>query len=150
MRLPESRALRHTVALGRAKEGREVALGVRGRNLLVAGDPRSGKSWAAGLVSEQLVLLGYSLCIVDPEGDYASLDALPGVVAFGGAAHPRSAPAPGPVDPVSGRGYGVRTVQATPTNRGLRVPLSPAGEAPHGYARDTACLPHRASSRSAR
>jgi hypothetical protein len=44
-------------------------------------------------LSEQLVLLGYSLCIVDPEGDYASLDALPGVVALGGAAS-----LPGPSD----------------------------------------------------
>jgi hydroxymethylpyrimidine pyrophosphatase-like HAD family hydrolase len=93
MRLPEARAPRRTVALGRSRGGREVALGVRGRNLLVAGDPRSGKSWAAGLVSEQLVLLGYSLCIVDPEGEYASLDALPGVVVLGGAAS-----LPGPSD----------------------------------------------------
>lgn len=87
MRLPEARSPRRTVPLGRARDGREVALAVRGRNLLVAGDPRSGKSWAAGLVSEHLVLLGYSLCLVDPEGDYASLEALPGVVALGGAAH---------------------------------------------------------------
>jgi hypothetical protein len=64
---------------------------VRGRNVLVAGDPRSGKSWAAGLLSEQHVLLGYSLCIVDPEGDYAPLEALPGVLALGSAAPP---PAP--------------------------------------------------------
>jgi hypothetical protein len=34
---------------------------------------------------EQLILDGYCLCILDPEGDYASLEALPGVVVFGGA-----------------------------------------------------------------
>ncbi len=86
MRLPDARAMRRSVTFGRTRDGRAVALAVRGRNLLVAGDPRSGKSWAAGLACEQLVLLGYSLCIIDPEGDYASLEALPGVVAFGGIA----------------------------------------------------------------
>lgn len=93
LRLPVARSPRRSVALGRARDGSEVALAVRGRNILVAGDPRSGKSWAAGLVSEDLVLLGYSLCIVDPEGDYASLEALPGVVALGGAS-----PLPNPSD----------------------------------------------------
>jgi hypothetical protein len=38
-----------------------------------------------GLLCEQRILLGYSICILDPEGDYASLEALPGVVVFGGA-----------------------------------------------------------------
>jgi hypothetical protein len=33
---------------------------------------------------EQLILQGYSLCILDPEGDYAALEALPGVVLLGG------------------------------------------------------------------
>jgi len=34
---------------------------------------------------EQLILYGYSLCIIDPEGDYTSLEVLPGVTVFGGA-----------------------------------------------------------------
>ncbi len=85
MSLPETRSVRRTVTLGRDAAGRQVQLGVRGRNLLFAGDPRSGKSWALGLVAEQLIILGYSLCLVDPEGDYAPLEALPGVVVFGGA-----------------------------------------------------------------
>jgi hydroxymethylpyrimidine pyrophosphatase-like HAD family hydrolase len=89
MRLPDAQVARRRVTLGRTREGRPVSLAVRGRNLLVAGDPRSGKSWAMGLACEQLVLLGYSLCIIDPEGDYASLDSLPGVLTVGaGAALP--------------------------------------------------------------
>lgn len=83
--LPETSSARRRVTLGRDTAGRPVRLAVRGRNLLFAGDPRSGKSWALGLVAEQLILLGYSLCLVDPEGDYAPLEALPGVVVFGGA-----------------------------------------------------------------
>ena len=51
---------------------------------MVAGDTKSGKSWAVGLICEQLILFGYSLLIVDPEGDYTSLEALPGVLVFGG------------------------------------------------------------------
>ena len=53
--------------------------------MLVAGDARSGKSWVAGLLAEQLILYGYSVCVIDPEGDYRPLQALPGVVALGGA-----------------------------------------------------------------
>jgi hypothetical protein len=62
-----------------------LELAVRGRNVLVAGDPKSGKSWVAGLLCEQLILHGYSLCVLDPEGDYLSLEALPGVTVLGGA-----------------------------------------------------------------
>ena len=40
---------------------------------------KSGKSWVTGLLCEQMILHGYSLCILDSEGDYASLDALPGI-----------------------------------------------------------------------
>jgi hypothetical protein len=52
--------------------------------VLIAGDAMSGKSWVAGLLCEQLILHGYCVCVIDPEGDYRSLEALPGVVAVGG------------------------------------------------------------------
>jgi len=52
--------------------------------VLVAGDAKSGKSWIAGLLCEQLILFGYCVCILDPEGDYRSLEALPGVTVLGG------------------------------------------------------------------
>jgi hypothetical protein len=61
-----------------------VTLAVRGRNLLVTGEPKSGKSWAAGLLAEQLILQRYAVCVIDPEGDYRSLESLPGVTTFGG------------------------------------------------------------------
>jgi len=76
-------ARRHLV-LGRDADGKRLSLSVRGRNVLIAGDPRSGKSWVAGLLGEQLVLQGYCLCLIDPEGDYESLESLPGVVMLGG------------------------------------------------------------------
>jgi adenylylsulfate kinase-like enzyme len=58
---------------------------VRGRNVLIVGDSHSGKSWAAGLLCEQLILQRYSVCVIDPKGDHRGLDVLPGVVTLGGA-----------------------------------------------------------------
>ena len=57
--------------------GHEFSLAVRGRNVLVTGDAKSGKSWVAGLLCEQLILHGYCVCVIDPEGDYSSLEGLP-------------------------------------------------------------------------
>jgi hypothetical protein len=52
--------------------------------VLIAGDAKSGKSWIAGLLCEQLILFGYCVCVLDPEGDYRSLELLPGVTVLGG------------------------------------------------------------------
>jgi len=85
-RLPPERVGRRQVALGQDVKGQPVALAVRGRNVLIVGDPKSGKSWVAGLLCEQLILHRYSTCVVDPEGDYSGLETLPGVVVLGGSA----------------------------------------------------------------
>jgi hypothetical protein len=82
--LPISPRARRRLLLGYTEDGREFSLAVRGRNVLVAGDAKSGKSWVAGLLCEQLILHGYCVCVIDPEGDYRSLEALPGVTALGG------------------------------------------------------------------
>jgi hydroxymethylpyrimidine pyrophosphatase-like HAD family hydrolase len=75
---------RRRVVLGTTRGGNEISLAVSGRNVVISGDPRSGKSWVGGLLCEQLILHGYSVCIIDPEGDYASLEALPRVLVVGG------------------------------------------------------------------
>jgi hydroxymethylpyrimidine pyrophosphatase-like HAD family hydrolase len=74
---------RRRLLLGHLEDGREFWLAVRGRNVLVTGDAKSGKSWVAGLLCEQLILHGYCVCAIDPEGDYSSLEALPGVTVYG-------------------------------------------------------------------
>lgn len=74
---------RRRLVLGWDADGAVVALGMRGRNVLITGDPKTGKSWVAGLLCEQLVMEGYGVCVLDPEGDYASLEALPDVVLLG-------------------------------------------------------------------
>jgi hydroxymethylpyrimidine pyrophosphatase-like HAD family hydrolase len=75
---------RRHLLLGHEHNGAEVSLAVRGRTILIAGEPGTGKSWLAGLLCEQLILQGYCLCIIDPEGDYRSLEALPTVITLGG------------------------------------------------------------------
>jgi hydroxymethylpyrimidine pyrophosphatase-like HAD family hydrolase len=82
--LPNPTSGRRRLLLGFLENGREFSLAVRGRNVLVTGDAKSGKSWVAGLLCEQLILHGYSVCVIDPEGDYSSLEDLPGVTILGG------------------------------------------------------------------
>lgn len=84
-RVPAPMKTRRRLRLGYLDDGRPFELAVRGRNLLVAGDPKSGKSWVGGLLCEQLILEGYCLCVLDPEGDFTSLEALPRVTVYGGA-----------------------------------------------------------------
>ena len=74
---------RRRLLLGYLEDGREFSLAIRGRNVLVTGDAKTGKSWVAGLLCEQLILHGYCVCVIDPEGDYASLEGLPGVTVLG-------------------------------------------------------------------
>lgn len=72
----EARLTRHRVALGTRMDGSPVWLPPYGVNVLVAGPSGSGKStFATGLIErfgEQL----YQLCVIDPEGDYVSLECL--------------------------------------------------------------------------
>jgi hydroxymethylpyrimidine pyrophosphatase-like HAD family hydrolase len=84
VRLPPDRIGRRRVMLGMAEDGHPLTLAIRGRNTLVVGDPGSGKSWVTGLYCEQLILQGYCVCVIDPEGDYETLESLPGMVVFGG------------------------------------------------------------------
>jgi hydroxymethylpyrimidine pyrophosphatase-like HAD family hydrolase len=79
--LPPS--LRRTVPLGKTAERGDVTIPTSGTNLVISGDPRSGKSWIAGLLAERLIEDGYRICVIDPEGDYAQLGEWPKVVTFG-------------------------------------------------------------------
>ena len=89
--LPPALMGRRRVVLGRQHDGAPVSLAIRGRAVLIAGEPGTGKSWLAGLMAEQLILQGYCVCIIDPEGDYTALESLPSVIVLGG-----DDPPPGP------------------------------------------------------
>ena len=84
LRLSAAQMGRLRLLLGQRHDGQPVNLAIRGRTVIVAGEPGSGKSWLAGLLCEQLILQGYCLCIIDPEGDYLPLEALPSVIVLGG------------------------------------------------------------------
>lgn len=92
LRLPPERMGRYRLNLGTDQDGQPLAVAVRGRNVLIAGEIQSGKSWVAGLACEQLILQGYSICVIDPEGDYRTLESLPGVVVFEGENSPPELP----------------------------------------------------------
>jgi hypothetical protein len=78
--LPVGDSPRHRIQLGWAVETCEpVGIPSRDVNVLVHGDPLSGKSWLAGALVERLVASRYAVCVLDPEGDYHVLARLPGV-----------------------------------------------------------------------
>jgi hydroxymethylpyrimidine pyrophosphatase-like HAD family hydrolase len=74
---------RHHIVLGVDDDGRPAVVPCGGGSVLVSGDPRSGKSWLAGLLAERMIERGDRLCIVDPEGDYPPLGQRPHVLALG-------------------------------------------------------------------
>jgi hydroxymethylpyrimidine pyrophosphatase-like HAD family hydrolase len=89
-RVPMPARARRRLRLGHTQDGDEFSLAVRGRNVLVTGDAKSGKSWVAGLLCEQLIIQGFCVCVIDAEGDYRSLEGLPGVTVLGGDEPPPS------------------------------------------------------------
>ena len=71
---------RHRISIGWvAATSGPVTIPARGVNVLIHGDPHSGKSWLAGALVERLVAARYSVCVIDPEGDYRVLAHLPGM-----------------------------------------------------------------------
>jgi hydroxymethylpyrimidine pyrophosphatase-like HAD family hydrolase len=92
LRLPPERLGRYRLTLGTDTNGHPLTVAVRGRNVLIAGEAQSGKSWVNGLACEQLILMGYSVCVIDTEGDYRTLESLPGVVTFTGEDSPPGLP----------------------------------------------------------
>ena len=53
-------------------------------NVGFAGSTRSGKSWLAGFLVEQLLKAEYQVCLIDPEGDYSGVRAFPQTILLGG------------------------------------------------------------------
>ena len=78
-------AARRRIRIGVFADGRPAEIAASRANLLITGRSKSGKSFVAGMIAERLMELGYSVCLIDPEGDYASLGSLPGVECLGRA-----------------------------------------------------------------
>jgi len=73
------------IPLGEDETGLSVSLpavALTDGNLGVFGDSGSGKSWVAGLLAEGMHHAGYQVLLIDPEGDFRGMRALPGIVAL--------------------------------------------------------------------
>jgi hypothetical protein len=73
------------IPLGADPSGAPVSLAAAALvdgNLGVFGDSGSGKSWVTGLLVEGMHHAGYQVLVIDPEGDFKGMRALPGFVAL--------------------------------------------------------------------
>jgi hydroxymethylpyrimidine pyrophosphatase-like HAD family hydrolase/energy-coupling factor transporter ATP-binding protein EcfA2 len=68
------RSTRHRVTLGTGRSGQPFTISPVGESILIAGTSGSGKSTLAHAILEQLIDQGYQTCVVDPEGDYPSME----------------------------------------------------------------------------
>ena len=68
----EPRLGRHAIPLGTTGAGDEVRIPPYGASVLIAGPSGSGKSTLTAAMMEHLMEGGYQVCVIDPEGDYAS------------------------------------------------------------------------------
>jgi hydroxymethylpyrimidine pyrophosphatase-like HAD family hydrolase len=80
----EARLSRHHLLLGQDDRGRDVRLPAYGQSVLIAGPSGSGKSTVATSLLERLMEQHYQFAILDPEGDYESLE---GAVTLGSHEH---------------------------------------------------------------
>lgn len=80
----EDALVRHHIPLGQNQRGEPVSLSPYGMNALIVGTSGGGKSTVAAGLVERLRANGYSFCIIDPEGDY---DTVESAVVLGNADH---------------------------------------------------------------
>jgi len=70
----EQRTSRHSLLLGTKERGEPVLLKVRRTHALIAGPSGSGKSTLTTSLLEQLAAQAYQFCLIDPEGDYETME----------------------------------------------------------------------------
>jgi hydroxymethylpyrimidine pyrophosphatase-like HAD family hydrolase len=77
------RPARHRIAIGAFADNSPTTVPGAQANLLVCGPTGAGKSHLAGLLVEQWVLHGYTVLVLDMEGDHIGLDRLHDTVVLG-------------------------------------------------------------------
>ena len=70
----EPKLTRHHILLGTRADGQEEYIQPYGVNLLLAGSSGGGKSTLAVGLLERLAEQEYQFCVIDPEGDYETLE----------------------------------------------------------------------------
>ena len=69
----QGRLRQNLVALGQRIDGTPVTIPPYGHNILIAGPSGSGKSTVTAGIVERLMQMAYQVCVVEPEGDYGTL-----------------------------------------------------------------------------
>ncbi len=69
----DQRLGRHALLLGTREQDEQVTLNARRTNMLIAGPSSSGKSTLVTTLLEQFVAQANQFCLIDPEGDYETL-----------------------------------------------------------------------------
>jgi hypothetical protein len=82
--VPQAQPLRRRISLGIAQDGSTITVPGSRTQVFIDGPTGSGKSYVAGLLAERLLHAGYSLCLLDMEGDHVNLGQLRGVLTLGG------------------------------------------------------------------
>ncbi len=82
--LPLVQPARRRIELGITADGEPVMVAASRRNLFIDGATGVGKSYLAGAFAERVIEAGYTVCVLDPEGEHSALAQLPGVLALGG------------------------------------------------------------------
>ncbi len=77
------RPARHRITIGRFSDGSPATVPGAQANILVCGPTGAGKSHLAGLLVERWVSAGYTVLVLDMEGDHIGLDRLHNTVVIG-------------------------------------------------------------------
>lgn len=67
------RSARRELRIGRSDDGSEVTIPGAQAGVLVSGESGTGKSHLTGLLVERWIDAGYTVLVIDPEGDHSSL-----------------------------------------------------------------------------
>jgi hypothetical protein len=78
---------RHWVQIGEFEDGAPVQVPGSQTSVLIRGESGAGKSYLAGLLAERWIATGYSVLVIDREGDHLSLAQRPGVHLVDAADH---------------------------------------------------------------
>lgn len=81
----EPKLVRHNILVGASETGEPITFSPHGSVVLVAGSSGGGKSNAATALLERVTEQSYQTCVIDPEGDYDSIEWL---LNAGTAEHP--------------------------------------------------------------
>jgi len=135
------RLRRHDIRIADDAEGTPVALAAHGTHLLVVGPSASGKTTFTVTLVEQLVDVGRTACLIDPEGDYHSLSQMHHVLVMGGKGE-HALPTPDELDQLFSRPGESLVLDLSALTRPEKVTYATKVLATANAVRGTRGMPH--------